>query len=112
MAGGPVPPNGLVLGRGSALFRVENIGGNRVRRMRPDLDDPASASEVHLYRSYSIAPFLLLRGGCGLLHVLSGVLLRMVSLWLGRWSWAINGLALLGMAPLGFWIGNICLVAL
>ena len=36
MASGPMPPNGLVLGRGSALLRVSNIGGNRVRRMRPD----------------------------------------------------------------------------
>ena len=61
MEGGPVPSNGLVLGLGSALFRVENISGNRVRSMCPDLDDLASASEVHLYRSYSIAPFLTLK---------------------------------------------------
>ena len=58
MAGSPIPPNGLVLSREAAKFWVDNIGGKRVRRFRPDLDDPASASEVHLYRCCSVAPLL------------------------------------------------------
>ena len=59
-AGGHIPPNGLVLGRGAAVFRVDNIWGKRVRMLRPDLDDPARASEVYLHPSYSIVSILTL----------------------------------------------------
>ena len=61
LAGAPVPPRGLVLGRGSALLRENTIEERRVRKMRPDLDDPTSASEVHLYRDHSVAPLLSLK---------------------------------------------------
>ena len=61
MAGGPIPPQGLVLGRGKAQYRVCNIGCKRVHKCRPDLVDPASANEVHLFRSCSIALLLTLK---------------------------------------------------
>ena len=52
MAGGLVSPQGLVLGRGKAEFRVCGIGGKKVNKQsRPDMDGPASATEVHLCRS-------------------------------------------------------------
>ena len=102
MAGGPIHPNDLVLGRGAALFRVDNFGHSRVRRLRPDLDDPASASEVHLYRNCSVAPFLLSRGGCEPLRVFLGVSLGMGSRWQRHWILTISGLVLLAVVRLGF----------
>ena len=33
-SGGPLPSRGLVLGRGSALFRVVRLGGHKVRKVR------------------------------------------------------------------------------
>ena len=57
----PLPPQGLVLGRGVARFRVDAIGGRRVKRFRSDLDDPANATEFHLFRSCTIAPLLTLK---------------------------------------------------
>ena len=46
----------MVLGRAKAEFRVSSIGTTKVNKhRRPDLDDPASATEVHLYRSSSVA---------------------------------------------------------
>ena len=55
-AGGPIPPDGLVGGRGTALLNESNIGRSRVRRLRSDLVDPTGASEVHLFRDNSVAP--------------------------------------------------------
>ena len=46
---------------GMAGYRVCNIGGKRVHKCRPDLVDPASANEVHLFRSCSIALLLTLK---------------------------------------------------
>ena len=57
LAGGPVPSQGLVLGRGIARLRVDAVGGRRVNRFRPDLYDLANVTEVHMFRSYTIAPF-------------------------------------------------------
>ena len=37
------------------------LGGKRVHKCRPDLVDPASANEVHLFRSCSIALLLTLK---------------------------------------------------
>ena len=49
-------PQGLVLGSGKAEFRVWSIGGKKVNKhRRPDMDGPASATEVHLCRSSSVA---------------------------------------------------------
>ena len=51
-SGGPVPTRGLVLGRGSALFRI-------VRRKARG--NAADAVDVFLCRDYSIAPLLDMR---------------------------------------------------
>ena len=54
-SGGPLPSRGLVLGRGSASFRVVWLGGHKVRKAR------GYAADVFLYRDSSIAPLLDLR---------------------------------------------------
>ena len=38
-SGGPIPSRGLVLGRGSASFRVVRLGGHKVRKMRDNASD-------------------------------------------------------------------------
>ena len=61
LAGGPVPINGLVFGREKAHFWTSSIGGKSIRRHRPNMTDPVDATEVHLYRSHSVAPLLALK---------------------------------------------------
>ena len=60
-SGGPIPGRGLVLGRGSALFRVVTLGGPQVRKARGDVADAHDAADVFLYRDSSIAPVLDMR---------------------------------------------------
>ena len=60
LAGGPVPPGGLVTGRGSALLSDRVLGGKMVRKLRHACVDPALGSEVHLFRDTSLAPILAL----------------------------------------------------
>ena len=60
-AGGPVPPGGLEGGRGRARFWTASLGGKSMRRYRPSLVDPLDATEVHLFRSQSIAPLLTVK---------------------------------------------------
>ena len=48
----------MVLGRGSALFRVVRLGGNKVRKARGDVSDVHDAADVLLYRDSSL-PLLL-----------------------------------------------------
>ena len=55
-SGGPVPIQGLSLGRGKACLCTVSIGGKSARRYRPDASDPVDATEVHMYRCRSIAP--------------------------------------------------------
>ena len=57
-SGGPVPTRGLVLGRGSALFRVVGLGGHKVKKARGNAADAHDAADVFLYRDSSIAPLL------------------------------------------------------
>ena len=57
-AGGPVPGGGLVLGRGTARFRVVRIGGPWVRGV---VLLTLLVGDVHMYRDSSIAPLLDLR---------------------------------------------------
>ena len=57
MAGGQVPPQGLVIGRERDCFRVSSIGGKKVRRYRPDLVDLADSTDVR----HSIALLLTLK---------------------------------------------------
>ena len=57
-SGGPLPSKGLVLGRGSAVFRFVRLGGHPVRRARGHVADALDAADVFLYRDASIAPLL------------------------------------------------------
>ena len=59
--GGPIPGRGLVLGRGSALFRVVRLGGHKVRKARGNVSDVIDGAGVFLYRDSSIAPLLDMR---------------------------------------------------
>ena len=60
-SGGPLPVKGLVLGRGSAVLRVVQLGGPRVRRARADVTDALDAADVFLYCDSSVAPLLDMR---------------------------------------------------
>ena len=60
-SGGPLPGRGLVLGRGSASFRVVKLGGHKVRKARGYAADAHDAADVFLYRDSSIAPLLDMR---------------------------------------------------
>ena len=52
---------GLVLGMGSAVFRVVRLGGHQVRKARANVADALGAADVFLYRDSSIAPLLDMR---------------------------------------------------
>ena len=60
-SGGPLPSSGLVLGRGSALLRVVQLGGPRVRRARASVADALDAADVFLYCHSSVAPLFDMR---------------------------------------------------
>ena len=60
-SGGPVRCRGLVLGRGSASFRVVRLGGHKVRKVRGNASDVVDGAGVFLYRDSSIAPLLDMR---------------------------------------------------
>ena len=60
-SGGPLPSEGLVLGRGGALFRVVGLGGPQVGKARANVADALDAADVFLYRDSSIAPLLDMR---------------------------------------------------
>ena len=47
-SGGPLPSRGLVLGRGSALFRVVWLGGHQVRKARANVADALDAADPFL----------------------------------------------------------------
>ena len=54
-SGSPIPSRGLVLGRGTARFRVVRLGGPAVRKVRGNAVDPVDGRDVHMYRDSSIA---------------------------------------------------------
>ena len=60
-SGGPLPAKGLVLGRGSAVLRVVQLGGPRVRRARADVADALDAADVFLCCDSSVALLLDMR---------------------------------------------------
>ena len=60
-SGGPLPSRGLVLGRGSTLLRVVQLGGHRVRKARANVADALDAADVFLYCDSSVAPLLDMR---------------------------------------------------
>ena len=57
-AGGPIPSGGLEGGRGRARLQSVRLGGKRMCRYKPSLVEPMDATEVHLFRSQSVAPLL------------------------------------------------------
>ena len=61
ISGGPLLSRGLVLGRGSASFRVVRLCGHKVRKARGCAVDAHDAADVFLYRDSSIAPLLDMR---------------------------------------------------
>ena len=60
-SGGPLPSRCLVLGRGSAVPRVVQLGGHRVRKTRANVADALDAADVFLYCDSSVAPLLDMR---------------------------------------------------
>ena len=60
-AGGSVPVRGLVVGRGTARFRVVRLGGPKVCKVRRSAADVHEAGDVFMHRDLSIAPLLDLR---------------------------------------------------
>ena len=60
-AGGPVPDNGLVLGRGVFRTRLVRLGGPEVRKARRNFADPLEGGDVSLCHDVSTAPLLGLR---------------------------------------------------
>ena len=61
---GQFPLGGLVGGRGRARFWNVSLGGKSMRRHRPSLVNPLDATEVHLFRSQSVAPLLAVKRDC------------------------------------------------
>ena len=61
LSGGPLSGRGLVLGRGSASFRVVRLGGHQDRKARADVADALDAADVFLSRDSSVAPLLDMR---------------------------------------------------
>ena len=60
-SGGLLPVKGLVLGRGSALLRVVQLGGHRFRKARANVADALDAADVFLYCDSSVSPLLDMR---------------------------------------------------
>ena len=60
-SGGPLLAKGFVLGRGSAVLRVVQLGAPRVRRVRADVADALDAADVSSYCDSSVAPVLDMR---------------------------------------------------
>ena len=51
----------MVLGRGSALFRVVRLGGHKVRKARGNVSDDDDVAGVFLYRDSSVVLLLDMR---------------------------------------------------
>ena len=75
-SGGPLPSKGLVLGRGTALFRLVQLGGPWVRRARANAADALDAADVFLYRDLSVAPLLDMRRRLKVVMDLLGAMIR------------------------------------
>ena len=80
-SGGPVSTGDLVLGRGSALFRVARLGGPLVKRAR------SNAADVILCQDSSVAPLLDMRRRFkAVMDVLGAMVQYGVSLLHCRWN--------------------------
>ena len=92
---GPIPSRGLVLGRGSALFRAVRLGGHKVRKARGNAADAQDAADVFLYRDSSIAPLLDMRRRFkGVMDVLDAMIRNGISLsrsveLTAQWDWVL-----------------------
>ena len=51
----------VVLGRGSALLSIVQLGGPWVRRARANVADALDAADIFIYRDFSLAPLLDMR---------------------------------------------------
>ena len=60
-SGGPLPSRVLVLGRGSAMFRVVRLGGHPVRKARGKIADVHDAADVFLNCDSSVASLVDMR---------------------------------------------------
>ena len=60
-SGGPLPSRCMVLGGGSAMFRVVRLGGHPVRKARGNVADAHDAADVFLHRDASLAPLIDMR---------------------------------------------------
>ena len=74
--GGLIPSRGLVLGRGSALFRVVRLGGDKVRKASGNAADAHDAAGVFLYRDSSLAPLLDMRRRFKAVMVVLGAMIQ------------------------------------
>ena len=75
-SGGPLLSKGLVLSRGTALFRWVQLGGPWVRRARANAADALDAPDVSLYRDLSVAPLLDMRRRFKVVMDLLGAMIR------------------------------------
>ena len=75
-AGGPVPDNGLVLGRCVFRARSARLGGPKVRKARRFFADPQEGGDVSLYHDVSTAPLLVLRRRFRLVAKLLSAMIR------------------------------------
>ena len=75
-AGGSVPDNGLVLGRGVFRTRFVRLGGPKARKARRNFADPQEGGDVSLYHDVSTAPLLDPRRRFGLVANLLSAMIR------------------------------------
>ena len=78
----------MVLGRGSASFRVVRLGGDKVRKARGNSADALDAANVFLCRDFSIEP--LRRRFKAVMDVLGAMSRYGLSLFLGRLNFLLN----------------------
>ena len=57
-SGGPVPCQGLALGRGLARFRLVRLGGHKVRKVRSNAVDVHDAGDVFCIMTRLLLPCL------------------------------------------------------
>ena len=75
-AGGPVPENGLVMGRGVFRTRFVRLGGPNVRKARRNFADHHEGGDVSLYHDVSTSPLLGLRSRFRLVANLLSAMIR------------------------------------
>ena len=102
-SGGPLPSRGLVLGRGSASFRLVRLGGHKVWKARGSAADAHDAADVFLYRDSSIAPLLDMRRRFKAVMEILEAMIR-YGIFLGLLNYLLNGI--------GFLLLGLCILLL